>query len=117
MGKRGRKKAQESPAKTVDYTDADGNTLALREKISLLSVGTLKASRTGGNAATVDDVWRRRTELLFERFVVCWTIFDLPLTNQKELLGRYRMADQDTQRWVRTTLDEHIRTHQPELAE
>ncbi|MEA2346669.1 MAG: hypothetical protein QOG62_456 [Thermoleophilaceae bacterium] len=117
MGKRGRKKSQEAPAKTVDYTDSDGNILTVREKLSLLSVGTLKASRTGGAAATVDDVWRRRTELLFERFVVSWTIFDLPLTNQKELLGRYRMADQDTQRWVRKTLDEHIRMHQPELAD
>ena len=28
---------------------------------------------------------------------------------QKELLGRYRMADSDTRRWVRNTLDEHFR--------
>jgi len=38
------------------------------------------------------------------------------LTGQRELLGRYRMADPDTRRWVRDTLDEHIRRHQSELS-
>jgi hypothetical protein len=60
-------------------------------------------------------MWRRRTELLFERFAVAWTIAGLPLEGQKELLGRYRMADQPTQQWVRETLDAHIARHQPEL--
>ena len=44
-----------------------------------------------------------------------WTIAGLPLTGQKELLGRYRLADQATQQWVRETLDIHVREHQPEL--
>jgi len=60
-------------------------------------------------------MWRRRSELLFERLAVSWTIAGLPLTRQKELLGRYRMADQDTQRWVRETIAEHMRRHHPEL--
>jgi DNA-binding IscR family transcriptional regulator len=46
--------------------------------------------------------------VLFERFAVSWTIAGLPLTRQKELLGRYRLADDETRRWVRASLDEHI---------
>ena len=53
--------------------------------------------------------------MLFERFVAGWTIAGLPLHGQKELLGRYRMADQETQRWVRETLADHVRRHHPEL--
>jgi hypothetical protein len=46
---------------------------------------------------------------------VSWTIAGLPLTGQRELLGRYRFADDETRRWVRARLDEHIARHQPEL--
>jgi hypothetical protein len=54
--------------------------------------------------------------MLFERFAVRWTIAGLPLTGQRELLGRYRLADEATQRWVRQTIDEHVRAHHPELS-
>lgn len=115
MGRRGRKRSKESPAASFDYADGEGNVLTLRERVSPKTAAKL-SEPAGGAAASVDDLWRRRTELLFERFAVSWTISGLPLTGQKELLGRYRMADQETQRWVRSTLDEHIRRHQPELA-
>jgi hypothetical protein len=46
---------------------------------------------------------------------VSWTIAGLPLEGQKELLARYRIADHDTQRWVRETIDDHLERHQPEL--
>jgi hypothetical protein len=115
MGKRGRKRGREAPAASFDYADADGNVLTLRERVSARTVEKLREP-AGGAAASTDDLWRRRTELLFERFAVSWTIAGLPLEEQAELLGRYRMADQETQRWVRETLDEHIRRHQPELA-
>ena len=115
MGKRGRRRAKEPPAATFEYSDADGNVLTLRERISGSSVAKL-GEAAGPAAASADDLWRRRTELLFERFAVSWTIAGLPLTGQKELLGRYRMADQATQQWVRETLDEHVQRHQPELA-
>ena len=110
-----RKRSQPQPAATVDYTDADGNVLTLRESVSAGTVAKL-AEPAGGAAASADDLWRRRTELLFERFAVRWVIADLPLDKQKELLARYRMADQETQRWVRETIDAHVRKHQPELA-
>jgi hypothetical protein len=70
----------------------------------------------GSAAATGDDVWQRQGELLFERLAVSWTISGLPLTGQKELLGRYRMADSETQRWVRETIARHLERYIPELA-
>jgi len=44
-------------------------------------------------------------------------IAGLPLDGQKELLGRYRMADQETQQWVRETIAAHVREHIPGLPE
>jgi hypothetical protein len=83
--------------------------LTLRDS---LSAGTLRKLQdaVGSAASTTDDMWQRRGELLFERLAVSWTISGLPLTGQKELLGRYRMADSDTRRWVRETLEEHFRS-------
>ena len=44
-----------------------------------------------------------------------WEIAGLPLDKQKELLGRYRMASADERRWVRETLDEHLRSRHPDV--
>jgi hypothetical protein len=118
MGKRSRRRSRDepgAPVATTDYRDPDGNVLTLRDRVSAGSAGKL-AEPGGGPAASADDLWRRRTEMLFERFAVRWQIAGLPLTGQRELLGRYRMADAETQRWVRETLDRHLREHQPELA-
>jgi hypothetical protein len=116
VGKRGRRRAKGGGAtQTFDYVDAEGNVLTLRERVSGGTASKLREP-AGGAAASAEDMWRRRTELLFERFAVSWTIAGLPLTSQTELLGRYRMADQATQQWVRETLDRHVREHQPELA-
>ena len=116
MARRKRRGSAPADKPTVDYTDADGNVLTLRESVSPATVAKL-AEPAGGAAASADDLWRRRTEMLFERFAVRWTIAGLPLEKQKELIGRYRMADQETQRWVRETIAAHLRRHQPELAE
>jgi hypothetical protein len=111
MGKRGRRRERGDDVVATAYTeyaDSDGNVLVLRDR---LSAGTLaKLGETpGGPAASADDLWQRQTELLFERLAVRWEIAGLPLTKQKELLGRFRMADGDTKRWVRQTIDEHVR--------
>jgi hypothetical protein len=115
MGKRARRRGREAePVATDDYTDAGGNVLTLRRTVSAGTARKL-AEAPGGPAATTEDRWQRRTEMLFERFAVSWTIAGLPLTGQRELLGRYRFADDETRRWVRARLDEHIARHQPEL--
>ena len=53
------------PAATVDYTDPDGNVLTLRESLSQDRSGSQEGGEKG--AGTVDDDWKRRTEMLFER--------------------------------------------------
>ena len=114
MGKRARRRNRmdAEPTATDDYTDAEGNVLTLRRTISDASARKLTEA-TGEAAATREDRWQRRTEMLFERFAVSWTISGLPLTAQKELLGRYRMASDDERRWVRERLEEHVARHQP----
>src|SRR5919112_697445 len=123
MGKRQRKRARgdggggaaPAPVATTDYPDPDGNVLTLRDSVSAGTVRKLRdIDKTAASSA--EDRWQRREELLFERFAVRWEIAGLPLEGQRELLGRYRMADGDTRRWVRTTLDDHVRANQPELA-
>jgi hypothetical protein len=110
-----RRPRKRDPAATVDYTDADGNVLTLRESLSSGSIRKIAKAREKG-AGTVDDDWKRRTEMLFERLAVRWEIAGLPIDDQKLLIGRYRMADSDTQAWVRRTLTEHISSHIPELS-
>lgn len=63
-----------------------------------------------------DDAWQRATEFLFERLVVSWTIADLELTRQRELLARYRMASGPERLFVRETLRRHVSEHFPEMA-
>jgi hypothetical protein len=112
VGRRNRKRAKQGASPSVstsDYTDADGNVLTLRDSLSAGSLHKLEEA-VGSAASTRDDMWQRRGELLFERLAVSWTISGLPLTDQKELLGRYRMADAEMRRWVRETLEEHFRS-------
>jgi hypothetical protein len=105
MGKRSRQK--KGPVETTAYTDPDGNVLTLRNTVSTGTARKL-AEPVGSAAASVDDQWRRRTELLFERLAVRWEIAGLPIEKQSELLGRYRFADQSTQQWIRETIDKHL---------
>ena len=120
MGRRQRRRARsggEAPDEqrggTTDYVDADGNVLTLRDR---LSGGTVRELRSLGGrpGASGEDVWQRREELLFERLAAAWTIAGLPLNGQRELLGRYRLADGDTRAWVRRTIEEHLRERQPD---
>lgn len=114
MAKKRAKRGKREPVPTASYPDAEGNVLALRTE---LSAGTIRklGEPVGVAASSVDDAWRRRGEMLFERLAVSWEIAGLPLTDQKLLLGRYRMADAATQRWVRETIATHLERHIPEL--
>jgi hypothetical protein len=115
VAKRKKQRRPREKAPTVDYTDPEGNVLTLRQT---LSAGTVAKVGEGlaSAAASQDDAWRRSSELLFERLAVRWEIAGLPLDDQKMLLGRYRMADAETQRWVRQTIDRHLEQYIPELA-
>jgi hypothetical protein len=107
MGRRSRRRGQRenAPASTTDYRDAEGNVLTLRQLEQLESKP----------AASAEDRRQRRAELLFERLAVSWEIAGLPLTTQKDLLGRYRMASGDERRWVRETLSEHLAARHPDV--
>lgn len=114
----GRRKARaEDKQPPVSYRDAEGNVLELR---SALTAGTrrLLMDQAPRGAQTVDDAWRRRAEMLFERLAASWTIAGLePIVDQGELLARYRMASGPEREWIDRTVREHVRQHFPELAE
>ena len=115
MAKRKKQRRPREKPVAIDYTDPEGNVLSLRESLSpgtIAKVGEAPA----GDATSFEDAWRRRSELLFERLAVRWEIAGLPRTEQKMLLGRYRMADSETQQWVRQTIATHLERHIPELA-
>ncbi len=113
MAKKKRRRPREA-APTFDYPDPEGNVLTLRGELSAGTIRKLRAE--GGRAgASADDVWRRHTEMLFERLAVRWEIAGLPLEDQQLLLGRYRMADAQTQQWVRKTITLHVERHFPGL--
>jgi hypothetical protein len=110
-----RRRRDREPIETVNYTDPEGNVLTLRESLSPKTIKKI-GEPPKRDAASAEDVWARRQEQLFERLVVRWEIAGLPLDDQKMLIGRYRMADSDTKRWVRETISEHVERHIPELA-
>jgi hypothetical protein len=116
MAKRKKKRPKQQKSPAVDYTDAEGNVLTLRQSLSAGTIAKI-GEAPAGQAASLEDAWRRRTELLFERLAVRWEIAGLPLDDQAMLLGRYRMADSQTQQWVRETIGTHIERHIPELQE
>jgi hypothetical protein len=99
VGKRGRNRKL---VETSDYTDDEGNVLTLRQTTATVPAPDASA------AASADDVFHRRNEMRFERYVVRWVISGLEYEKQKELLARYRMADRATQEWVQRTIDRHI---------
>jgi hypothetical protein len=115
VAKRKKQRRPREKAPAVDYTDPEGNVLSLRQTLSAGTIAKV-GEPPAGEAASLEDAWRRRSEVLFERLAVRWEIAGLPLDDQKMLLGRYRMADAETQRWVRQTIAEHLRRHIPELA-
>jgi hypothetical protein len=111
MAKKRKNKRKAKPkAVVIDYIDPEGNILTLRQSLSNATIAKIGEPPTG-DAASLEDAWRRRSEAMFERLVVGWEIAGLPLNDQKMLLGRYRMADADTQRWVRQTIAEHVDRH------
>jgi len=117
MSKGKRKRAKRRPPKRVEtagYEDSEGNILELRKALSMATIAKINEGPTTA-AASIEDSWQRREELLFERLATSWVIEGLPLTEQKLLLGRYRMANPRQRRWVRETINDHIGTWIPGL--
>jgi len=114
MAKRKGKRRPREKAATESYADADGSVLTLRCVLSTATIAKIgeAPSRAAGSQ---EDAWARRNEILFERLATRWEIAGLPLTDQKMLIGRYRLADSETQRWVRETIATHLERHIPEL--
>jgi hypothetical protein len=115
VAKRKKQRRPREKTLTIDYVDSEGNVLSLRQTLSAGTIAKVGES-PAGEATSQDDAWRRRSEVLFERLAVRWEIAGLPLEDQKMLVGRYRMADAQTQRWVRQTIAQHLERHIPELA-
>jgi hypothetical protein len=99
----------------AEYTDPEGNVLTLRDSLSEKTIRKINKPHKK-DAASAEDVWARRQEMLFEYLVTQWEVAGLPLDDQKMLVGRYRMASADEQRWVRETISAHVERNIPELA-
>jgi hypothetical protein len=107
-----RKKLKAPP---VEYRSPEGDVLALRGSMTL---GTRQQYRDAlaGSPLSQEDAWQRGVEFLFERLAVSWAVAGVdPITRQKELLARFRMASQAERRWIRDVLREHLAEHFPEL--
>jgi hypothetical protein len=103
-------------APTSEYTSSEGDVLELRGS---MTPGTRReyADTLGGSPLSQEDAWHRGVEFLFERLAVSWAVAGTdPLTRQKDLLQRFRMASQSERAWIRDVLREHLAEHFPELA-
>jgi hypothetical protein len=117
MGRRSRRRRGEeggAPVSTSEHPVGEG-TLTLRDE---LTDGTLRklADLDARPAASAEDRWQRRVEFLFERLVVRWEVAGLPMEDQRELLGRFRLASADERRAVTRVLEEHLRARHPEVS-
>jgi hypothetical protein len=99
----------------VEYRSSDGDVLELRGS---MTPGTRQQYRDalGGSPLSQEDAWHRGVEFLFERLAVSWAVAGVePITRQKELLARFRMASQAERSWIRDVLRAHLAEHFPEL--
>ena len=102
-------------APSSEYRSPDGDVLALRGS---MTPGTRReyAATLAGSPLSQEDAWQRAVEFLFERLAVGWEVAGTePITRQKELLARFRMASHAERRWIRDVLREHLAEHFPEL--
>jgi hypothetical protein len=115
MARKKPRKREQPRAPESEYSDAEGNVLALR---GAMTPGTRReyAAAFAGSPLSQEDAWQRGVEFLFERLAVRWEIAGTdPIVKQKELLARFRFASQDERRWIRDVLREHLAEHFPDL--
>jgi hypothetical protein len=123
MGRRQRKRGGDDGAPrsgASSYHDEDGNTLVLRGTLrprTRAAYARIASGQAMSPGATREDAWQRAVEFLFEHLAESWTIAGTdPITNQRELLGRLRMASAQERSWVRTSLRAHCEAHFPDVA-
>ena len=103
-------------APTTEYRSPDGDVLELRGS---MTPGTRReyTDTIGGSPLSQEDAWHRAVEFLFERLAASWTVAGIdPITRQKDLLARFRVASQSERRWIRDVLREHLAENFPELS-
>jgi hypothetical protein len=103
-------------APTTEYRSPEGDVLELRGS---MTPGTRReyADTVGGSPLSQEDAWHRSVEFLFERLAVSWAVAGVdPITRQKELLARFRVASQAERAWIRDVLREHLAANFPELS-
>ena len=112
MGRRSRQR-DKLAAPVSEYTDADGNVLALRSSLTPATRREYAALLAGGS--TREDTWHRAVEFLFERLAVRWVIAGIETTKQKDLLARFRVATPAERAWIRDVLREHVAEWFPDV--
>lgn len=115
MGRRNRQRTKLAGGgrDPIQYSDAEGNVLALRG--SLTPATRREYADTLGGGLNREDARHRAIELLFERLAASWTISGLEMTRQKELIGRYRMANAAEREFVLASLRAHLAEHFPDI--
>jgi hypothetical protein len=112
MGKRSRREKLSAP--TSEYRRDEG-VLVLRGSMTAATRGQY-AGVLAGSPLSREDAWQRAVEFLFERLVVSWSVAGVdPITRQKELLARFRVATTDERTWIRDVLREHLAEHFPDV--
>jgi len=113
-----KQRPQRQKAPHSEYTDAEGNALTLRGAMTpatRLKYAETIAGEDARAASTQEDRWQRAVELLFERLAVRWEIAGAPISHQRELLERFRVASPAERAWVRETLREHCTENFPDV--
>lgn len=113
MGKRNRGRGKIS-APTSEYRSEEHGVLTLRGSMTPSTRQEYKGVLHDQGRST-EDSWHRAVEFLFERMVTNWEIHQIPTTDQKELLMRFRVSTPDERRWIRDVLREHLAEHFPDV--
>jgi hypothetical protein len=112
VGKRNRQR-EKLAAPVSEYRNTDGAILKLRGALSPATRQQYAETLHGG--LQQEDARQRAIELLFERLATQWTIAAVPITRQRELLARYRMATTAERTFVLDSLRAHLAEHFPEM--
>ena len=107
-------------APTSEYCDGDGDVIVLRGSLTpatRIAYARVCSGEDLAPGAAREDAWHRAVEFLFERLAVSWTIAGAPpITRQRELLARLRVASPDERAWVRARLREHCAERFPDVS-